>query len=290
MVRTGQESNLFSAHIGPQLRSWADAADPRNRGGVGLACYFAEDDFRSIVKSYLVKLLEPMVGNLKPGEIFVEKTPDNALYLGEILELLPRARVIHVLRDTRDVVCSLIAREAWMGDWAPTTAKDAAQRWVRHVTAVRDAMPAIPAGQFHEVRYETLTKAPVEEMRKTAEFLGLDWPLADIEKAVEMNRADKARATGGTPIPIHGEVAKRSGSVLVEPQGFVRKAKSGSWEKDLSLSQKFWVWRAAHKMMEEKGYRWPKGLGTVFPLMYSFVESGRSIYRKRVLGEFQRQA
>ena len=289
-IRTGQESNLFSQHIGPQLTAWRDAADPAYRGGLGLGCYFVEEDFVRIVRSYLVKLLEPMVGNLGPGELFLEKTPGNALYLPEILELLPRVRVIHVLRDARDVVCSLTAREAWLSTWAPPNAKAAAQMWTRHVKAVRDAASKIPAGQFHEIRYETLSRTPVEVMRKTADFLGLDWDIADIEKAIESNRASKAKEGGGTPIPLQGEAAKRSGSVVVEPEGFVRKAKSGGWEKDLSLYQKFWVWRAAHQTMEENGYHWSKSVGIAFPFICSIVNLGKSVFKKHVLGEVQRQA
>jgi hypothetical protein len=43
---------------------------------------------------------------------------------------------------------------------------------------------------------------------------------------------------------------------LEEPDGFVRKARSGSWRKDLSLKDKFQVWIAARKLMNEKGYPW----------------------------------
>ena len=56
--------------------------DPKYRGGgVGLGCYFKEKDFIVLVKSYLLKLLEPMVADLAPGELFLEKSPPNALFL-----------------------------------------------------------------------------------------------------------------------------------------------------------------------------------------------------------------
>lgn len=289
-IKTGQESNLFSQHIGPQLTAWREGADPKYRGGLGLACYFPEEEFVGILKSYLLKLLQPMVGNLAPDELFLEKTPGNSLYLPEILELLPRTKVIHVLRDARDVVSSMTSREAWLAHWAPENAKKAAHTWARCVTAVRNAAPGIPAGQFHEVRYEDLTRDPVKVLHETAGFLGLEWDLAEIERAVETNRAGKAKSTGGTPIPVFGEVAKRSGSVVVEPEGFVRKAKTGSWEKDLSLYQKFWVWYTAHTTMEENGYRWSKAADVAFPCLSSVLNLGKVIFKRHILGEVQRQA
>lgn len=289
-VRTGQESYLFSAHIGPQLLAWKELSEaPNNPRIAGLGCYFTKDEFRSILKSYLLRLLEPMVGNLAPGEIFLEKTPDNALHLPQILELLPRARVIHVLRDARDVVSSLTSREAWL-EWAPTDARGAASLWVRHVEAVREAMPLIPAGQFYEVRYETLLQNPAKVLRETVDFLNLQWDSGEIEKAIELNRAEKAKVTGGTPIPVFGDAAKRFGSVLVEPKGFIRKAKAGSWKKDLTFAQKFWVWRAAHTTMEENGYNWPKSNATVFAFGCWIVNSVRFIFRRLILGEVRRQA
>src|SRR2546423_15469034 len=76
-VRTGQESDLFDLCVGPQLQAWRRELDggSSGRGGVGLGCYFREDEFVPILKRYALDLLRPMVGGLQPGEVFVEKTP-----------------------------------------------------------------------------------------------------------------------------------------------------------------------------------------------------------------------
>lgn len=40
-IQTGQESHLFAAYIGPQLRAWRAGSDPlkwSGRGAVGLEC------------------------------------------------------------------------------------------------------------------------------------------------------------------------------------------------------------------------------------------------------------
>src|ERR687886_1771642 len=76
-VRTGQESDVFDIYVGPQLRAWRRELDPASsgRGGVGLACYFDDDRFVRALRRYASELMEPMLGGLGPGEIFLEKTP-----------------------------------------------------------------------------------------------------------------------------------------------------------------------------------------------------------------------
>jgi hypothetical protein len=278
-IHTGQESYVFGVHIGPQLQAFRTGAEPRFRGGVGLACYFTEEEFLRVLKTHLLTLLEPMVAHVNAGELFLEKSPGNARFLPEIIELLPQARVIQMLRDARDVVSSLISGEEWLSYWAPDDPRHAAKTWASYVKAVRDALPKLPPKQFHEVRYESLSRSPEEVLRGCANFLGLEWNTSDITNAVNANRASKARETrGGQPIPVYGEVAKRSGPIVVEPEGFIRKAKPGAWKNDLSLYEKFWVWRTAHEVMEAEDYRWPKPLGSAFAFLSASVDLAKAAF------------
>lgn len=102
-VRTGQESFLFGRYVAPQLRAWRrefalerDPTTATGRGGVGLSCYFEEHEFLAILRNYMWQLLRPLTGSLKPGELFVDKTPLNALYLPEISERLDRKMKVAV--------------------------------------------------------------------------------------------------------------------------------------------------------------------------------------------------
>jgi hypothetical protein len=257
MVRTGQESDVFDTYIGPQLRAWRRELDPEvsGRGGVGLGCYLRESEFITLLREYAMKLLEPLVGDLAPGVLFVEKTPSHALYLPEIRELLPEARFIHLLRDGRDVVASLLAvSRSWGARWAPKEATSAAELWVRHVAAVRGAASGLPEEAFAEVRYEDLHARPVATMRRLANFLLLAWSDADIERAVAVNRAEQARS--GLVMHVGGEIAARFGNEVKEPEGFVRRAVPGAWRSDLSRREKLAVWRVARPTLAAAGYPW----------------------------------
>jgi hypothetical protein len=93
---------------------------------------------------------------------------------------------------------------------------------------------------------------------------------------VDANQASKARANGGgTPIPLFGEVAKRSGPTVVEPKGFIRKAQPGGWRTDLSLYEKFRVWRVAHELMDELDYHWPKAMALAFAPLSASIDLAR---------------
>lgn len=259
-VRTGWESYLFTKYVGPQLREWRRDLDQSGKVvlHIGLGSYFRQEEFLSILKEYMSKLMEPMVGSLQPDEIFVDKTPSHALFLPEILELLPRSRIIHILRDPRDVVASMLAasRSPWGEWWAPRNAKAAIKAWLMHVRAVRHVAKDLSAEQFYELRYEELHGSTQEVLRSLYDFLSLEWGHEQIRRSIEQNSAEEGRTGGGTMIPRGGELAKLYGSFVKDPDGFVRRARPGSWKEDLSWLEKTSVWRKARKTMAEVGYAW----------------------------------
>jgi hypothetical protein len=258
-VRTGQESDVFDMYVGPQLQAWRRELEVTSsgRGGVGLGCYLRDAEYLRILKRYTLELLEPMVGPLADGEIFVEKTPSHVLYVPEIAELLPAARFVHVLRDARDTVASLLsASRSWGRTWAPRSARGATGMWVQHVRAARAAQTQIGAERFYEVRYEALHADTATELRRLVQWIGLDWPEADLQQAVVANQPEAARRGGGTAIPLGGAFGDVSGPVVREPAGFVRKAQAGTWREDLSPMQRLWVWKVGRTTMAQVGYKW----------------------------------
>ncbi len=263
-IQTGQESDLFALYVGPQLRAWRNNLDQSEnaRGGLGLACYHREAEFLDILRRYLDALLQPMVCGLAEGDLFLEKSPAHALYVGEILEMLPESRIIHLLRDPRDVVGSLLAAsKGWGHEWAPREAGHATWTWLNHVRAARAAGAAARKDRFLEVTYESLHHDPFRELRRLLSFLGLNWPDDGIKRAIDANSPANTARTGGTAIRLHGEFGGVQGRVVSEPTGFIRNAKPGSWRTELSFRDRITIWRMARRQMRELGYRWPVPIG-----------------------------
>lgn len=259
-IRSGEESHFFSLYVGPQLRAWNDQKTRHFNGGVGHAAgpqaYFHEEEFLAILQNYLSALLKPITDSLQPDEWFLEKTPSHALYIPEIKELLPDSRCIHLIRDCRDVVVSLMtASRGWGASWAPSSAKFAAAMWVQHVEAVRTAAKNLSCEEFCEVRYEDLWNSPLKTLKTLADWLDVAWNEDAMELAIESNRADVIEA-GGTPIPVYGEVRARTGALAKLPRGFIGKARPDAWKSDLSMYEKYEVWRDARRLMNEAGYSW----------------------------------
>ena len=126
----------------------------------------------------------------------VEQTPETAYVLGAALAAYPHGRAVHLVRDGRDVVCSLMER-GWLsagrtgGDdaklaygagarfWvepdrvaefeAASDATRAAWAWRRYVTSARSA----PGTRVVELRYEGIAADPAAAARTLADHLGV---------------------------------------------------------------------------------------------------------------------
>jgi Sulfotransferase family len=142
----------------------------------------------------------------------VEQTPEMAFALAAALRAYPAGRGVHIIRDGRDVVCSLLER-GWLrkdrsgGDdanqpygahprfWVEpervesfsevSDARRAAWAWRRYVSAARRQSERVL-----EVRYEKLVSDSEGVAREIAAFLGV--PAAPLERALAAAHADSA--------------------------------------------------------------------------------------------------
>jgi hypothetical protein len=112
---------------------------------------------------------------------WAEKTPHNVLCMVPLGEIFPKARFLHVVRDGRDVACSLLTM-----NWAdPITQRkvsyvenivNAACYWRDVVTeARRQAQAPVLAGRVLEVRYEDLVLHTEATLRRILQFLDEPW-------------------------------------------------------------------------------------------------------------------
>jgi hypothetical protein len=95
-----------------------------------------------------------------------DKNPFYVLRLDLIQKLFPGARIIHVLRDGRDVAVSYQKTRM-----RPYNVYMTALRWTRCVTAGQRWGAKNPA-QYLEVRYEDLIGSTERELRRVCEFIG----------------------------------------------------------------------------------------------------------------------
>jgi hypothetical protein len=171
----------------------------------------------------------------------VEQTPETSFVLGAALRAYPQAKVVHMVRDGRDVACSLLEK-GWLraerggaddvgspyGEQARfwveperaqefQAASDAARAgwaWRRYLTAARAAAPAATL----EVRYEELAADPDAAAARIAGHIGAD------------------------------------PGALAEALGDVHSQSVGRWRRDLTEEQVADVEAEAGPLLRELGY------------------------------------
>lgn len=107
----------------------------------------------------------------KTGEIkrWGDKTPINTLYIDKILKVYPNAKFIHIVREPKDVVCSLV--KAGLN----TNYENAANTWVSYVNRAINLRKKLKENQFFEIRYESLVFDPESELQSVCKFLGINF-------------------------------------------------------------------------------------------------------------------
>ncbi|MBF0260694.1 MAG: sulfotransferase [Magnetococcales bacterium] len=111
---------------------------------------------------------------------------------------LPEMRVIHIVRDGRDVALSWL--KSW---WGPATLGEAAWLWSRHVRDKRAWGVAHPA-QYLEISYETLLTRPEETVARIAAFLNRPVPPWPVDPS--LSASARVLSTGGTHDLLRGPV------------------------------------------------------------------------------------
>jgi hypothetical protein len=122
---------------------------PREALDAALADFAAGPDDRVEASRALVEaLLDPVAAAAgKPS--WIEKSTQTVVAAPVLLELFPEAGFVHVLRDGRDVACS-IARMPW----GPDTVPEALGYWADRLRRAELGSSAMPAGRMLVIQLE----------------------------------------------------------------------------------------------------------------------------------------
>jgi protein-tyrosine sulfotransferase len=170
---------------------------------------------------------------------WMEKTPMNIQHLDWIVSRFPEVSVIHLIRDGRDVICSMREHPDWRwleGQWqkvvVPRPLEWYAQRWVGDTTA---GMRWRGDPRYVEVRYEDLVRDPVTELRRLCEAIG---------EPVDEGWLAAVTAPAG-PVGDDGRP---------DDKGPISGSSIGRWRRDLRPEEQALVTRVCGPRLEELGY------------------------------------
>lgn len=232
-IACGPESHILSGFVSPRRLSEAWnlplASVQRMVSQARSVVHFAEVFFREYAQG---------LGKAR----WADKSPGNVRHLPAILSRFPRAKFIHVVRDGRDVACSLrrhpsqrIVHGVVVPQASDHPLEACARRWLTDTGA---GLVFKDHPRCHELRYEAFTADPVGECRRLCAFLGEDFEPAMLE--------------GGTD-PLR---EREPGRWLNNSNagGPVARSSTGRWRRELSLDERRVVSRVAGELLVSLGY------------------------------------
>ncbi|MGH2967789.1 MAG: sulfotransferase family protein [Solirubrobacteraceae bacterium] len=167
--------------VTPELVDWLLGYRTFGRLGLGEQHVRAAAADASTYRQFVAALYDAF-GAERGKPLAGEKTPRYVRYLPLLHALFPGARIVHLLRDGRDVTLSTLE---WARPdrgpgrfrlWSEHPVAVCALSWRWHVTTGRRDGAGL-GGLYAEVRYEELVTAPEPALRRIADHL--DLPFSD---------------------------------------------------------------------------------------------------------------
>ncbi len=166
--------------------------------------------------------------------VWAEKTPHNVMRFGFVRRCFPHAKLVHIIRDGRDVVCSLRQQPFSKVDGAAADsagiARLCALQWRR---CVQSGLRFRGQAAYYELRYEDLVHDAEPTLRALLSFLGLSWNEALLQTGIQESAPD-----------------------LFEPKavGQLFESSIGRWREDLTGQELDVVNLLAGELLAKLGY------------------------------------
>lgn len=241
-VATTVELTLFDGYV----KSWVEKFDNEKRtidagkGNAGLPFLWDREDLHEHLLSFLTKVYTRLLEKHPEATHILDKRPGYSKYTDYIHWLLSNAKFLHIIRDGRDVVSSIMKTGEKTG-WFRTDIKSATQTWTEYVSKAREASSFVD--QYMEVRYEDLTNDGVATLRAAFDFCEID--VAD-DMVVEIYNNHNFETMK--------EKRQSPEATIQTLEAHYRKGKTGTWRDDLSPLELLQFGNIASELMIDLSY------------------------------------
>jgi O-antigen/teichoic acid export membrane protein len=207
------------------------------------------------------------------AKIWGEKTPGHALWLPQIRNLFPRAQMLFMVRDPRDVLVSYDDR--WNRGRSDTEYLVSKAALLKFFLVHLLHRPTFPPEQIHWVKYESLTAEPHLELERICAFLGVDFEPSMLAFHERHENVEKEMAEG------------RYHSMLSQP---ATTEHIGRYQSMFSLSQIALIERLLGDEMQTLGYPLSDKYTLGFdPREEEAFEQAQVYYHQMLAGDFRRK-
>ena len=252
--------NMLDCHPdiwgGPEFLHLPDIATLRGKlidsvGRGWIDAYVSAERVDELMRGLVEALMLP-AADRAGRRLLSEKSPQNVLAFSALLELFPGARFVHVVRDPRAVVASLLqvgvrAKEKGVKSAAYTYACSAATAYTRKCLEAGFAATRGAPGRIHTMVYEQLVQDPDKTSRALCAYLGLEWVEQMLRPGEVQHAGEKA-------------ITQASGDVWYDKASYQRNIDTralSEWRQKLTSAQQHEVTQAfaANADLEALGYR-----------------------------------
>lgn len=114
----------------------------------------------------------------KESDVIGDKNNYYIRHVHDLLSIYSKARILHIVRDPRDVACSYraLADLKSSSPYAPSLPYDPvdiARQWVENIASVASACGGLPSDRIYTVRYEDLVSSPEDTIAGMCAWLGV---------------------------------------------------------------------------------------------------------------------
>lgn len=123
---------------------------------------------------------------------WLEKTPHDVRNADRIVEVFPDARIVHMMRDPKDVFASFLEQ-----DWGPKRLRKFTRWYVGVMEGAEAAAASVPSDRYMTIELETLVRRPHATIGRATRFFGIpytpEW-LRDAASGIDPRKAHVGRA------------------------------------------------------------------------------------------------
>ena len=183
----------------------------------------------SYEKFYLYLMQE--YATLDNKKIIGEKTPQNIRYVNDIYKIFPNAKIIHIIRDPRAAIASMLKV-----DWTANDVIINTLKWKIDILFSQE-YEKNPLN-FKEIHYEDLIKFPEKTLKELCDFIGVEYEKAilDFHKTAKQyigNQPEKVN----TFKPLSTDSLNKWKEQLSEEQIYIIEMLAGSYIQKLGYTK-----------------------------------------------------
>lgn len=186
---------------------------------------------RSLSRIIEIIMMEYAAQKFPEAKKWGDQSPLNTFYLPYIRRVFPQAQYLHLVRDGRDVISSMVKRH---GD---EYLEEAVYRWNTSISRVRSFQKQANPENVLEIKYENLVQHPEETLIKVCSFIKVDY------KQVMLDYWKLPTTIESKVDSFHKNLDKP-----------VFSSSIGAWKERLSIDQQQYIMQRISHFLHEAGY------------------------------------